>query len=161
MSNWMDSQAYVNTNFPVSPPSYGVATLDNLNKKGIPYRGLSGNSSGASDSLTSRFINLKDYQSGMNTLQYKIADSIYFSFFFQTQGIGDPLDGTDSLVLKFKDTGGDWRTVWKTSGTSLKPFKQVLLAVLDGRYLSPGFQFRFINFGKNTGNMYPCKRCSY
>jgi hypothetical protein len=153
MTYWMDSQAYVNTSFPISPPSYGVATLDNLNKKGAPYRGLSGNSRGASDSLTSRYINLRDFKSGVNTLQYKIADSIYLSFFFQAQGIGDPLDASDSLVLKFKDAGGDWRTVWKTSGTSVKPFRQVLVGVLDAMYLNPGFQFRFINFGKNTGNM--------
>jgi hypothetical protein len=150
---WLDSHAYINSHFPVSPPSYGVATFDNLNKKGRPYRALSGVTAGASDSLTTHFINLKNYLNGLNTVNYTIADSIYLSFFFQTQGIGDPLDGTDSLVLKFKDTGGDWRTVWKVRGTALKPFQQVMIPLLDARYLTPSFQFRFINFGRSTGNM--------
>ena len=153
MRLWRDSQVYINTSFPVSPPSFGVATFDNLNKKGAPYRPLSGSASGASDSLTSNFINLKTFKSGLNTIPYTLSDSIYLSFFYQTQGIGDPLDATDSLVLKFKDTGGDWRTVWKTKGTTLKPFKQILIGILDARYLTEDFQFRLINFGKNTGNM--------
>ncbi len=151
MARWRDSQVFINSNFPISPPSFGVATFDNLNKKGAPYRALSGNTSGGSDSLTSNIINLKTDK--RSNLAYTIADSIYLSFFYQTQGIGDPLDGTDSLVLKFKDTGGDWRTVWKAKGTSVKPFKQVLVGIKDSRFLSAGFQFRFINFGKNTGNM--------
>ena len=153
MRIWTDSHVYVNSHFPISPPSYGVATFDNLNKKGAPYRPLSGVNGGASDSLTSRLINLETYTSGVNTLKYTIADSIYLSFFYQTQGLGDPLDVTDSLVLKFKDTGGDWRTVWKGRGTSVKPFQQVMVAVKDARYLCSDFQFRFINFGRNTGNM--------
>jgi hypothetical protein len=150
---WLDKQVYINSTFPISPPSYGVATFDNLNSKGAPYKPLSGFSQGPSDSLTSRTINLKTYKSGLNTLNYSLADSIYLSFFYQTQGLGDPLDATDSLVLKFKDTGGDWRTVWRGRGTAVKPFQQVMIGILDARYLSAGFQFRFINFGKNTGNM--------
>lgn len=153
MKYWRDSQVYINDQFPISAPSFGVATFDNLDKKGKPYQNLSGSTHNHSDSLTSNFINLKNYKNGLNTVSYTIADSIYLSFFYQTQGIGDPLDNSDSLVLKFKDLNGFWRTVWKTTGTSVKPFKQILVGVLDPIYLNANFQLRFINYGKTTGNM--------
>lgn len=150
---WLDAQAYINDHFPVSAPSYGVATLDNLDSKGRPYQSLNGLTHSHSDSLTSVPVNLKNYKIGLNTFDYSPGDSIYLSFFYQTQGLGDPLDGTDSLVLKFRDREGFWKTVWKTAGSAVKPFKQVLVPVLDTSYLYAAFQFRFINFGKTTGNM--------
>lgn len=150
---WVDKQVYVNNNFPVSPPSYGVATFDNLNEKGAPYEQLNGLNHNHCDSLTSNYINLKFYKSGTNNIDYKIEDSIYLSFFYQTQGLGDPLDNTDSLVLKFKDVNGQWNTVWKVSGSKLIPFKQVFVPVLNPIYLHDNFQMRFINYGKMTGNM--------
>ncbi len=153
MAYWRDSLVYINNQFSVSPPSYGVATFDNLDKQGKPYQTLNGLTHNHSDSLTSNFINLKNYKNGLNTIAYSIADSIYLSFFYQTQGIGDPLDKTDSLVLKFKDLNGFWKTVWKTTGSSMKPFKQVLVGVLNPIYLNANFQFRFVNYGKTTGNM--------
>lgn len=150
---WVDNQVFINSNFPVSAPSFGVATFDNLNSKGAPYQALSGFTHNSCDSLTSNFINLKYFKSGLSNVNYKISDSIYLSFMYQTQGIGDPLDNSDSLVLKFKDSSGIWKTVWKTTGSALKPFKQVLIPILDPKYLSANFQLRFINFGKSTGNM--------
>ncbi len=150
---WMDKQVYINSHFPISPPSYGVATFDNLNEKGVPYRPLSGNTHGASDTLTSNPINLKNYIKLSVVTNYSIADSIYLSFFYQAQGLGDILDNSDSLVLKFKKSDGTWKTVWKQTGSGVKPFKQVLVGILSNDYLYSGFQFRFINFTKNTGNM--------
>ncbi|MCC6817886.1 MAG: hypothetical protein IT245_03215, partial [Bacteroidia bacterium] len=150
---WMDRQVFINSTFPVSAPSYGVATFDNLDHLGRPYQALNGNTHNHCDSLTSNPINLLYYTSGLSKVLYSISDSIYLSFFYQTQGLGDPLDNSDSLVLKFKDSLGFWKTVWKVSGTSLKPFKQVLVPILDLGYLSNRFQFRFINYGKSTGNM--------
>lgn len=150
---WIDKQAYVNRHFAVSPPSFGVATLDNLDPKGRPYQNLSGLTHNHCDSLTTRAINLKDYISLSTTINYTLADSIYLSFFYQTQGLGDMLDNSDSLVLKFKDKNGFWQTVWKTPGTGLKPFKQILVGINDEKYLFNGFQFRFINYSKSTGNM--------
>ncbi len=150
---WADNKVYVNSHFAVSPPSFGVATFDNLNAKGRPYQPLSGNTAGASDSLTCKPLNLKNFINGVNTIDYTLADSIYLSFFYQPMGLGDILDGTDSLVLKFKDTGGNWNTVWKTTGSSVRPFKQILVGILNVKYLYNGFQFSFINYTKNTGNM--------
>jgi hypothetical protein len=150
---WIDNHVYVNRHFAVSPPSYGVATFDNLNNKGNPYQALSGNTHNRCDSLTSNPINLKDYKIGLNTQLYTLNDSIYLSFFYQMQGLGDVLDQTDSLVLKFKDNAGFWNTVWKTSGGKMKPFKQILVGIYKNDYLYNGFQFRFINYSKSTGNM--------
>ncbi|MDP2176137.1 MAG: T9SS type A sorting domain-containing protein [Bacteroidota bacterium] len=150
---WLDSKVYVNHHFPISPPSFGVATFDNLDETGKPYRAMSGLTHGPSDTLTSRYINLKNYQSGLNTVNYAISDSIFISFFVQARGLGDPLDASDSLVLKFLDTGLNWRTVWKLIGNTNTDFNQYIVGVKDGRFLFNGFQFCFINFTKNTGNM--------
>jgi hypothetical protein len=150
---WVDSNVYVNHHFPISPPSYGVATFDNLDKTGKPYKQMSGSTHGPSDTLTSRYINLKNYQNGLNTIDYAISDSIFLSFFVQARGLGDPLDVTDSIVLKFKDTGLNWKTVWKLIGNVNNDFKQYIVGLKDARYLFDGFQFCFINYTKNTGNM--------
>ncbi len=151
--NWRDSNVYVNTHFAISPPSYGVATFDNLDRKGAPYYPLSGNTGGVCDLLTSKPINLKNYLSVNTLIPYSAKDSVYFSFFYQPQGLGDILDGSDSLVLRFVDSFGFSRTVWKGIGSKTKPFKQVMLPILNGIYFHKGFKFLFINYGKNTGNM--------
>jgi hypothetical protein len=150
---WKDSNVYVNTHFAISPPSYGVATFDNLDKKGTPYNPLSGNTAGVCDLLTSKPINLKNYINITTLTPYLPKDSIYFSFFYQPQGLGDILDGSDSLVLKFIDSFGFSRTVWKGIGSKTKPFKQVMIPIKNGIYLHKGFKFVFINYAKNTGNM--------
>ncbi len=152
-SIWVDSFVNINNTFAISPPSYGVATFDNLNAKGIPYFPINANTHSESDYLTSSPINLKDYKSGLNTINYLISDSIYLSFFYQAKGLGDLLDNSDSLVLKFKDNTGVWRTEWKMKGGKMNDFKQILIGIKNTKYLYKGFQFRFINYTKNTGNM--------
>ena len=150
---WRDSQVYINDHFAISPPSYGVATFDNLCKKGKPYQALSGLTHNHCDSLTSNFINLKTYKNGSNTVLYTLSDSIYLSFFYQAQGLGDITDKSDSLVLKFKNQSGQWQTVWKVNGTKVGGFKQVMIGIKDNQYLIPNFQMRWINYAKSTGNM--------
>ncbi len=150
---WNDNQVYVNSHFAISPPSYGVATFDNLNAKGKPYQTLSGLTTNHCDSLTSNFINLFNYKTGLTWKNYLLSDSIYLSFFYQMQGKGDVLDNTDSLVLKFKQADGQWNTVWKTIGKNYKPFIQAMVPIKKSNYLFNNFQFRFINYGKTTGNM--------
>src|SRR5688500_5190972 len=34
---WSDSAAFINLNYPINPPSEGVATFDGLDKEGNPY----------------------------------------------------------------------------------------------------------------------------
>ena len=90
-TKWFNNYVYINNDFGVNPPSYGVATFDDLDSKGNPYQELNDQTSGACDTLSSLAINLKD----SSTKIYSIADSIYFSFFFQRQGLGDPSDLKD------------------------------------------------------------------
>lgn len=149
-NRWFNNTVYINSDFPVNPPSYGVATFDDLNAAGKPYQELNGLSMGACDTLLSLPVNLRDSSGRL----YRISDSIYFSFFFQRQGRGDPSDDkTDSLILQFKDTGGHWITQWKVRGGLLSPFAFVMFAVQQTGFLHKGFQFRFINFSRHTGNL--------
>ncbi len=148
-AKWFNNYVYINNDFGVNPPSYGVATFDDLDSKGNPYYELNDQTFGACDTLSSLAINLKD----SSTKIYSIADSIYFSFFFQRQGLGDPSDLKDSLIVQFKDKDGNWVTQWRAKGGSLSPFAIVMLKIKDTKYLHRGFQFRFINYSRHTGNM--------
>src|SRR5205807_1939504 len=56
-SLWLDSNVYINSNYPINPPSVGVATFDGVNKFGVPYDELTVNANGHADSLTSHYIN--------------------------------------------------------------------------------------------------------
>ena len=139
---WADSEVYINNDYGVNPPSVGVATFDGLNKYGLPYSYTPFNWGGA-DTLTSRLFNFRDSVPG---------DSIYLSFFYQPQGLGDSALSYDSLVLEFRDNNGQWDEVWGDTGSSLRPFKQVILPVKDIKYFHPGFQFRFRNYAILSGN---------
>lgn len=147
---WFNNTVYINNDFAINPPSYGVATFDDLDAKGKPYQELNSLAMGACDTLLSLPINLKD-SSGT---AYKLADSIVFSFYFQRQGRGDPSDDkVDSLILQFKDASNNFKTVWKTRGGLLGPFEFASVVVNNPAYLHSGFQFRFINFSRHTGNL--------
>lgn len=154
MRLWMDSFVFVNNNFPISPPSYGVATFDNLDKQGNPYSGqLNANLFQAWDTLTSKPINLKTYFVGPNEFNYTLTDSIYLSFFYQGGGVGDRPETQDSLVLQFRLKNNNWRSVWNTSQIGMNPFKQVLVGVLDSNYLWEAFQFRLLYYTSALGNL--------
>ncbi|MFM9945378.1 MAG: T9SS type A sorting domain-containing protein [Bacteroidia bacterium] len=148
-SRWFNNFVFVNNDFAVNPPSYGVATFDDLDNKGNPYQELNDQTFGACDTLLSLAINLKDSSSKF----YTPADSIYFSFYYQRQGIGDASDSRDSLILQFKDTGGIWKTQFKAIGGNVSPFTFVIIGINNSKYLIRDFQFRFINFARHTGNM--------
>ncbi len=132
---WEDSLAYINNTMGSFPITRGVATLDGLNAKGRPYYPYQ-YSSGLADSLTSKPIDLSSYTA---------ANNIYFSFFYQAQGLGFAPEMNDSLFLYFKNNNNDWVRVWQTRGTGLQVFKIQLLPITDAQYLHAGFQFRFVN----------------
>lgn len=152
-TKFIDNAVYVNNTFPISPPSYGVATFDNLNRQGNPYSVLNEDNSSISDYLTSQPINLKNYVLGMNTVDYLLSDSIFFSFYYQKGGNGDAPEAIDSLVLQFKDSSQRWNTVWAQEGGGTSEFKQVIIGLDSNHYLFEDFQFRFYNYSKNTGNL--------
>ena len=141
---WVDSNAFINTTYPINPPTIGVATLEGINSKGKPYNNVYPTSYGVADYLTSRNINLN-----LNT-----QDSVYLSFFYQPEGLGERPDPSDSLILEFKYiNNGSWYHIWSTPGKANHPFKQIMISIKDTAYLKKGFQFRFKNYATLSGNL--------
>jgi hypothetical protein len=148
-SRWRDNDVFVNRDFPIHPPSYGVATFDYLDPQGIPYSSIEDENLDYGDTLTSQSINLNKDTSGT---VYTISDSIFISFYYQAQGLGDFITDNDSLKLLFKDVDGKWNHVWGVRGSSGSPFKQIMFPILDIKYLHESFQFQFVNRTHRWGN---------
>ncbi len=141
---WDDSFTYLNLDMAIAPPSYGVVTFDGLNEYGLAYNMVNSTSYGVADYLTSKPIDLNYFPS----------DSVYLSFYYQAQGIGNAPEDEDSLVLEFRgpDTLG-WRHVWSTPGKDNHDFKSVYIPITDTSLLKRGFQFRFKNYATLSGNL--------
>ncbi len=139
---WKDNFVFINQSFGDNPPTVGVATFDMLNQIGEVYSTAS-NMGFEADKLTSLPINL----------DYPNDTTIYFSFYYQPQGLsGNTPEYQDSLVLQFYAPDTVWATVWSTTGTTNQAFKQVILPIDNPMYLKKGFQFRFINYGSIADN---------
>ncbi len=139
---WLDSSVYINTNYGDLPTTIGVATFDGIDQYGLPHNAAATQDSIA-DNLTSLPIDL-GVLSGDT--------SIWMSFFYQPQGLGDVPETRDSLVLQFKDTAGIWNNVWALQGKADTAFQRANIHVLDGKYFYRGFQFRFYNVATINGN---------
>ena len=150
---WTDNLVWVNNSFPVKAPNYGVATFDHLNAKGKPYHTLDKRMMVYADSLTSQPVNLQFRRVGAATVNYKPEDSIYFSFFVQRQGLGDAPEIDDTLMLYFKDINNNWIRQWAICGGFVGGFQEFFVPIAQYQYLTPDFQFRFVNFTKATGNL--------
>ena len=123
---WIDKMAYHNYRYGVNPRSLGVATFDGLDQNGYPYQ-FGTNVTNYGDFLTSKAIDLSNNVAG---------DSLYFSFLYQPEGLGDEPEVTDSLVLDFYAPDLDqWYHMWSVSGSSVHPFKAVHFPVLDVKFL--------------------------
>jgi len=146
---WIDNDVYINTGMATYPPSTGVATFDGLNSNGVAYEPGSAAGDLPSDTLTSNYIDLSSYQD---------KDSIYLSFYYQPQGLGEAPDAEDTFMLEFKTDSSKWIQVWATPGglKSGSPFKEVLVPVqsVSGQnYFYNKFQFRFRNIANLSGNL--------
>jgi len=152
---WMPgSGVNINNNQPLNHPTYNVATFDGLRANGTPYDFSSPLVQGATDTLTSRPIDLGIYQP---------ADSIYLSFFWEARGLTEQPDLNDSITLEFRDNLDSWHQVWVQRGQRVNPetgsvenvsnteFVQVLIPVKEAAYFHAGFQFRFQAFGRLAG----------
>ena len=78
-------------------------------------------------------------------------------FFYQSQGLGNDPQVTDSLILEFSaeiDSFGNnvWNTIWKKPGSPVHDFKKFVFVFSDTNYLNNKFQFRFRNLASVTGN---------
>ncbi|MFN3917664.1 MAG: T9SS type A sorting domain-containing protein [Flavobacteriales bacterium] len=146
---WADNFVYRNPSYGIDPPSIGVATFDGLDETGYPYNFTNSASYGIADVLTSKPINLFTKPLGGT---YAPVDSVYLSFFYQPQGLGEAPDNGDSLVLQLLDPDLQaWNSVWKVNGQPLKAFEQVMIPIKESKYFKDGFRFRFRNYGNLSG----------
>lgn len=140
---WLNHEAYHNYRFAKDPWSLGVVTFDGLNEFGKPYIFGPTNVTMTCDTLLSKPLDLSPLTLG---------DSIYMSFLYQTEGLGDVPEEGDSLFLDFLDpTTMEWNRVWAAGGAPVGDFNKVHFALLEDKYLAKGFQFRFMNFGSPAG----------
>lgn len=146
---WVDNKVFVNNNFPKNQPSINVATFDGLDENGNAYSKFP--SKAVADMLTSK---------GFDFTSFSLADSIYFSFYYQyqLQGTTGQIYPTDSLYLEFKTSPNDkdsFEIVWQKSALDTlgyDTFNRVLMAV-PARFFHDDFQFRFKNVGSLSGNV--------
>jgi hypothetical protein len=129
----------------IAAPSLNAALFDGVDANGVPYN-ASSLLNGATDSLISTVIDL----SMVNADQ---ADSVYLSFFWQVNGIGELPDSEDSLVLQFRRADGSWQSQWQQTGgrdNETADFTQELIQV-PASYFHSGFQFRFRSYSRLAG----------
>ena len=140
-----ETTPFVSAGFGLEPPSIYMATFDGAKANGQRYNETNPFASGDADALTSVFFDL----SGLEP-----ADSLYFSFYWQAEGLGEKPSDNDFLRLQFKDRNGKWNTLWQQSGdtsTQIFPFENELIALEDTAAFHEYFAFRFQNTGKLTG----------
>jgi hypothetical protein len=159
-----DSAVYVNSGFPIAPPSIGVATFDGLNKFGYPYLPdlVNINEPKSADTLISLPINLSTFTISTSTgTVNKIAvpgDSISLTFYYQARGNGDPPEVSDSLVVDmYQPLLDKWEMVWYKRGNTNSNindtmFKRAYIPIKDTNYLKDGFRFRFRNKATTNGD---------
>ena len=98
-TKWTDRNAMVTDGFPLNPPTKNAVTLDVLDEHGCVYDYAISNPFVA-EFLTSTRIRL-DSILEPEPRALSPADSVYFSFWYQPQGNGNPPESQDSLVLQF------------------------------------------------------------
>jgi hypothetical protein len=167
-TKWMDRDAFVNLGFPLNPITRNAATLDVLDSRGCVYPYAISNPFVA-EFLTSMPIRL-DSVFEPNARALTPADSLYFSFFYQPQGNGNPPESQDSLVLEFglpNDIDTSWFHVWSTPGQTLAQFllendssyfKQVMIPITDDKFFTSNFLFRFYNYASIVNQSQPSSR---
>jgi len=141
---WLEDEAYHNYTMAKDPWSLGVVTFDGLDENGYPYA-FGSTTTNYADHLTSKPIDMSVVDA---------SDSIYFSFMTQSEGLCDPPEAIDSLILEFyAEDLNQWNHVWSMSGGSLDTFRLTHIPVLNGDYFKRGFQFRFKNYGGLSGSL--------
>lgn len=101
-----DRDAFINDDFPYRSANIGAATLDAIDDHGNIYPDAS-MFPFIADHLTSRPIRLDSLFIPGEIRPITLADSIYFSFFYQPQGRGNQPEPFDSLILEFGFLDGD------------------------------------------------------
>ncbi len=160
---WLGINVYVNKKFQYFPPDLGVATFDAMDGTGKIHTNA-GPYSFPADTLLSQPIRLDSLQDPV-LRPIMVKDSVYFSFYYQPQGIGNAPEETDKLTLEFfSPVLNLWFPVWSSDGTTLDSFfvkqetysQQVFIPISDSaKYYHSGFQFRFHNMASLAGVSQP------
>ncbi len=161
---WADKNVFINSDFAYRSFNRGVATFDALDSTGKIYSQATF-APFMADKLTSRSIRLDSLFSPTKRA-LKISDSLYLSFYYQPQGLGNDPQPADSLVLQFLDTVPVpwWRTVWSTPGMKLDTFyahygtycRRVNVPIVDSAaFFRSDFKFRFVAYASLSGDMLP------
>lgn len=141
---WLDNFAYHNYRFAKNPWTLGVVTFDGLDENGYPYN-FGTSTVGLGDVLHSKPIDMTAVSN---------ANEVYFSFLYQTEGLGDIPEETDSLVLEFyAPTVNQWFRAWSTTGAPVADFKKAHIRIQDAKYFQNGFQFRFKSYSGLSGSL--------
>jgi hypothetical protein len=144
---WVESRnVSINNGLAIGPPSINVATLDGLKEDYLPYSSQP-NFNGFRDELTSQPIKL-------NEVDAADRNSVFLSFFYQWSGNGEPPDANDYMRVEFKNDQEIWEPVMdiRTLLTSTTDkFYDTLVKVDGDRFFHEGFQFRFRNYGRQSG----------
>ena len=162
ISKWEDKDVYVNSSYAINSLTFGVATFDAFDENGNIYEDGS-HFPFIADSLTSRAIRLDSVFTGTPD-SITIADSIYLSFYYQPQGLGEAPESHDSLILQLYNPVTDkWNTVWAKEGMTYQnfensfgiDFKSVMLPITNPDYISKNFKFRFYNIASLPNDDFP------
>jgi len=145
---WINGQnVRISNGTGIEAPTINAALFDGVDAAGVPYDPLS-LLNGATDSLTSRTIDLLN-----NFDRIGQVDSVYLSFFWQVNGVGELPDSEDSLILQYKNADDQWITQWSQVGgreNESGAFNQQLLQV-PSSFFHDTFQFRFRSFSRLAG----------
>lgn len=142
------TNVWVNNTYSQTHPSVNMVSFDGLQANGSPYifpkeTNDSLMMQGRTDSLISKPIDLSSYS---------LRDSLYLSFYYQNTGLGEQPDPNDSLQVLFLNSRGQWNAVWTQKGKTPNPkFIQQFIPVKIADYLHGNFQFKFVAFGRLTG----------
>ena len=146
--NWKNSNVFWNDTYPIKPPTIGVVTFDGLDSTGYPYNFNLATAHGKADVLNSVPFDLSGYTPDN--------DSLYFSFFYQSTGLGNQPEPMDSITLSFKAKDGTWKRVWSKNGYTLGTdglFSRKVIAIKDTSFYHKNFEFRFTNYATLSGNL--------
>lgn len=141
------NQVIVKSGIGIDPPSIGVATFDGVDALGIPY--LPASTDGDVDSLVSQPIDLTQIPTNLR-------NTVFLSFFYQFQGLGEAPNEKDSLILYFKNTDGNWDKMWPKNTVDFynrtpEEFTEIFIQANDPKYFHTEFQFMFKAEGRQNG----------
>jgi len=145
---WINSpDVIINGTLGISPPSINVASFDGFDASGGPHNPNAAQV-GSTDSLTSRSVDL-------SVVSQSQRNSVFLSFYWQIEGLGELPDSKDFIRVQFRDESGKWITKLEIHGGTIENlgvFNQEFIRVDSAQYFHPNFQFRFQAFGNQTGS---------